>query len=95
MQLDPQDPNVRIAVFGKQVQDFLDGPIGDYLVKRAQAEIDKGVAALKDCDAEDPKAIRTCQNQIRVAEMIIEWLGDAISYGEGATELLKEEIHAS
>lgn len=91
MPLDPDDPNLRMAVFGRQVEDFLNGDIGSYLVKCAQAEIDEGLKALRTVDAEDPKAVRTAQNRVEVAESIMQWLGDAISRGHAAVELLKGE----
>ena len=33
MRLDPEDPKVRWATFGRQVEDFLTGDIGDYLLR--------------------------------------------------------------
>lgn len=91
MPLDADDPNVRTAVFGRQVEDFLNGDVGSYLVKCAQADIDEGLKELRAVDAEDPKAVRAAQNKVAVAESIMMWLGDAIQRGHAATELLQEE----
>lgn len=91
MPLDADDPNLRMAVFGRQVEDFLNGDIGSYLVACAQADIDEGLKELRSVNAEDPKAVRAAQNKVAVAESIMMWLGDAIQRGHAATELLQEE----
>ena len=45
--LDPQDPRVEWATFGRMVEDFVKGPIGGYLIKKAQAQTDEAVEKLK------------------------------------------------
>lgn len=92
--LDPDDPVVRWATFGRQVEEFLAGPIGSHLVRKAQAEIDDAVEKLKQVDPEDVRTIRTLQNKAHVAESIVGWLGDVIHEGQGALEALKEDEHA-
>jgi len=89
--LDPADPRVEWASFGRMVEDFLQGPIGDFLVKKAQEQSADAMDKLKVAAPEDPNAIRTLQNQIQVAESIIRWLGEAIHEGQMALEHLKEE----
>lgn len=90
MPLDPEDPKVRWAMFGKQVELFLQSDVGSYLVKRAKAECDEAVEQLKQVDAFDGKAVATIQLKARVADAVIVWLGDAIAAGESAIEQLKE-----
>lgn len=92
MQLDPEDPKVRWAMFGKQVELFLQGDIGSYLVKRAKQEGDEAVEELKKVDAFDGNAVAAIQLKARVADAVIVWLGDAIAAGESATEQLKEDL---
>ncbi len=92
--LDPDDPVVRWATFGREVEDFLSGPIGAHLVRKAQVEIDEAVEKLKQVDPEDTKTIRMLQNKAHVAESIVGWLGDVIHEGQGALEALKEDEHA-
>ena len=53
MSLDPDDPKVRWAAFGKQVEYFLQSDIGAYLVKRAKQEGDEATEGLKRVDAFD------------------------------------------
>lgn len=89
--LDLNDPRVEWASFGRMVEDFLQGPIGDYLVKKAEEQSAEAMEKLKVTPPEDANAIRTHQNQIQVAESIIRWLGEAVHEGQMALEHLKEE----
>lgn len=91
MSLDPEDPKVRWATFGKQVEFFLQSDIGSYLVKRAKQEGDEALEELKKVDAFDGNKVSTLQLKARVADAVIVWLGDAIAAGESATEQLKQE----
>jgi len=79
------------AVFGKQMEEFVQSRIGSYLMERINRDYDDGVTALKAADAEDPKAIRTAQNQIRRAEDMQTWILSAIEEGLGATQILEGE----
>lgn len=89
--LDPADPRVDWASFGRMVEDFLHGPIGDYLVKKAEEQASEAMEKLKVAPPEDINTIRTLQNQIQVAESIVRWLGEAIHEGQMALESLKED----
>ncbi len=90
-ELNPEDPTVRWAAFGRQVELFLDSDIGKYLVKKAQAQSAQAMEELVVADPNDPKLIASIQNRIKVADSIIEWLGDAIAEGHSAIQILKEE----
>lgn len=92
MPLDPDDPKVRWATFGKQVEYFLQSDIGSYLVKRAKQEGDEAMEELKKVDAFDGQKVASLQLKARVADAVIVWLGDAIAAGESATEQLKEDL---
>lgn len=69
-----------------QVEVFLQGPIGQFLIKRADEEIESAVEALKRIDPEDPKGIRAQQHIIQVAESVQYWFADAIQAGHNAAE---------
>jgi len=88
--LDPEDPDVQNAVFGRQVELFLETDIGQYLVRYADAEVNRASEALKYVDPEDPKAIRELQFKVRVAESVIGWLGEAIQNGAQSRVALEE-----
>lgn len=93
--LDPNDPNVRIAVFGQVVQDFLKSDVGDFLLRKAQEEANDAMDLLKKAPPEDALSIRELQNRIWRAESIMNWLGEAIETGLQAKEQLEEENHGS
>jgi len=89
MQLNPDDPEVRTAVFGVQVQQFMASDIGLYLMQKADDYAQEAIDSLTRADPEDPKAIRTLQNRILVADLIANWLQEAIAMGEQAESHLE------
>jgi hypothetical protein len=93
--LDPENVLVRAGVFGRQVEQFFETDIGDYILQRAQKEIDEAVFKLKKVNPRDAELIQTYQNDIRVCESIISWLADAIAQGQAAVETLKGEEDAT
>ncbi len=88
--IDEENPTVRLGVFGKQVEMFLESEIGEYLRACAAKDIDEATEALKAVDPEDPKAIRALQFKVRVASAVIGWIADAIESGKQAVESLRE-----
>lgn len=91
--LDPQDPNVQSATFGRMVEDFFSSPIGEYFIEQAEKELEVAVEALKIVDAEDPKLIRKYQNDAHVASKLLAWIADAILKGHMAITNLQEELN--
>lgn len=91
MSLDPDDPKVRWAVFGKQVEDFLYSDIGDYLLGCAKREEQEALEQLRRVAPWRRRRIQQLQNQIAIAESIQRWLGDAIASGHAALEQLRED----
>lgn len=89
--LDTDNPELRVAVFGRQVENFLDSDIGRYLQQCASIEIDEGLDKLKSVDPDDPVAIRKAQNRVVIAESVIGWLLDAVNRGHQSVEVLKGE----
>lgn len=88
--IDPESDEMRLAVFGRQVEMFLESDVGTYIVQCADTEIDAATEKLKDVNPEDPKAIRDLQFKIRVAQSVVGWLGDAIRSGAQAKEVIQE-----
>lgn len=88
--LDPESDEMRLAVFGRQVEMFLETDVGTYIVRCAQSDIETATEKLQSVDPEDPKAIRELQFKIRVAQSVMGWLGDAIRSGSQAKEVIEE-----
>lgn len=80
----------RTIDFGFQVEAFLQSEIGQYLVRRAETEIESATDKLKHVDAEDPKRIRQLQHIVQVAESVQYWLAEAIQAGNAAQDELIE-----
>jgi hypothetical protein len=88
--IDPESPDLQRAVFGRQVEMFLQSDVGAYVLQCAQTEIDEATEKLVRVDPEDPKAIRALQHKIGVAESVMNWLADAVRSGTQAREALEE-----
>jgi hypothetical protein len=89
--LDPDDPTVQIAVFGEQVRQFLQGDIGDYLLKRADKRREEAIHDFGKVNADDPSAVRQIQVRVLVADSIKQWLADAIIAGMEARKYVESE----
>lgn len=74
-----------------QVEAFLQGPIGRYLIQRAEAQIEEALDQLKHVDPENASQIRAIQHNIHVAEDFQYWLAEAIQAGHNAAENFMKE----
>ena len=92
-ELDYNDPLVKAAVLGRQVEEFLETDIGKYLVGRAENEAADAMEQLKRVASWRKSRIQQLQNAVLTAENFQKWLGQAYSEGlhclhtiEGDTE---------
>lgn len=93
--LDPEDPLVRTAVFGVEVQEFLKGPIGDFLIKRAESRLAALMEQLKKLDPHTQAgAMAKAQAEIAHLEKFEGWLAEAVQAGLTATAIIDGEIDA-
>lgn len=79
--------------FGFQVEAFLESEIGQYLIKRAEAQVSDAAESLKRVDPENPTQIRALQHNIQVAEDIQYWLAEAIRAGYASQDELMDQSH--
>ena len=87
------DPLIKVAVVGEQARQFLQTDLGDYLLKRAQAQIDSATEELKRVSPSwiwGRRKIERLQGQIAVAENTIHWLAEAITEGDAANKILED-----
>ncbi len=82
---------LRTAALGMDVRVFLDSPVGQYLIKRAETEVESALVALKDVDPENPRLIRELQNRAYRAQTVLQWLAEAIQEGENAERMAAQE----
>ncbi len=87
----PHDDLLETAVFGKEVENFLNSRIGKYLVRRAEAEAETATESLKTTASWRSRRIRDLQNEIKVAESFQQWLADAVMDGHQALNLIEGE----
>lgn len=86
-----QDALRRVAL-GMDIEHFLQGPVGLYIVGRAEQQRAEALDKLAEADPEDPKAIRSIQNQIAIIDSIQQWIADALTDAEQAEKQLHEEM---
>lgn len=79
-------------LLGDDIDTFFKSDIGQYIVGRAQQEIDDAVIKLKTVTPEDIKQVRKLQNRINVAEGSLLWLQEALISGKQAMETLQENL---
>jgi hypothetical protein len=82
---------VEAASFGREVEHFLNGRIGNHLIQRAKAQSDQWTEKLKNIDPWETDQVMLCQMKIHVAELIIGWLGEVIAEGHQALQALEEQ----
>ncbi len=88
----PEDPKVEIAVFGRDVELFLEtDPIGQFVVSRIRETIELAKNELLVADPHDPEEIRDIQNRAQVAEHCRAWFAQAIQDGMNAAQLIQQE----
>lgn len=84
------DPVVKTAVLGQQAEDFLNDPIGSYLLKQSRSDEAEAMEMLKKHDPHDWRGIQALQNRIAVAENFQVWIGIAIREGAQALNQIEE-----
>jgi len=90
--LDPSDPVVNSAVFGKQVEAFLTSDLGTYLIRKSEEE--EALAAerlIVGAHTMSIKDILAEQATITRARTFRDWLAYAVQDGLQALEMLESE----
>lgn len=86
---DPEDPNVKTAVFGKMVEDWIAGDVGQYVVRRYENRIDEVTDRLKRIAPWRFLRIMRLQHELKVREEFLMDLGSAIQEGHNALNILE------
>ena len=87
--LDPEDPAVRTAVFGKVVEDFLVSDVGKSLASYAKDRIEEKTEKLKKIWPLRVFTIMKLQNEIELWEGFQQCLANAIMDGQQAMNVLQ------
>jgi hypothetical protein len=78
---------LRTAGLGMDIEAFLGGPVGTYLIRRSEDEIKEAVSDLCRADPDDAKGIRDLQNRIWRAEAFQQWLAEGVQEGYQAAKI--------
>jgi hypothetical protein len=90
--LDPADPVVNAAVFGKQVEDFIRSDIGTYLIKKCTGEENEAVERLVErAHVMSHEEVLAEQSIIARSRGFRDWLGYAVQDGLQALTMLEGE----
>jgi hypothetical protein len=81
---------IRRAVFGKQVEAFLNSEIGQYLLARALAQKYNAQAEFATVDCAQVELVRKLQNDINQANDIARWLAQAVDDGVKALSIIED-----
>jgi hypothetical protein len=92
--LDPEDPLVKQAVFGVQMEDWLKGPIGSYVMNRVRQRLSALESQLKTIDPQKVMEVAKLQVEIKHWESFAGWIGDAIQMGYEAEATIDGERDA-
>jgi len=78
---------------GAEAERFLQSNVGKYMVQRAEALRERGIAYITAVSPTDTAAIIEAQMQIRMADNFQQWIADLLQEGEEAerqVEILTE-----
>lgn len=84
MPLDPNDPQVRVAIFGEQVKQFLDSDIGVYLLQCADEDAGAAMREFAQVELTDTAKLAAIQLKLNTARNVENWLKQAIIAGKQA-----------
>lgn len=85
-----EDELLSIAKMGVDAEAFMRTPLGRFLQKKAQDEIDAATNELIDAKPEDVELGREIRNRIHIAAMFLTWMRESINGGRAAYDQLKE-----
>lgn len=92
--LDPDDPLVRTAVLGLQVKEWLEGPVGDFVMGRVRQRLSSLERSLKTIDPLKTMEVARLQAEIKHWEGFVGWMGEAIQAYETAAAIIDGEQNA-
>lgn len=81
---------IRRAVFGRQVESFYCSDIGKYVIARCKELRYTAQQDFKNCDPTDHKQVMRIQQNVKLADAIENWLGEAIGDGLRALNILED-----
>lgn len=87
---DRQEDLMPVAIFGRQVGQFMSSDIGKYMLGRARDQYEAALDEFKRCDVNDVEVVRGLQNQMKMAENVRSWLEQAVQEGLQALKLLED-----
>lgn len=77
------------VLLGEQVNRFLFGEVGKYLLQKAERDRDRAIAEISTVDPHNATEIVRLQSELATPGKVLKWLADAVSAGLVARERLE------
>lgn len=88
-----RDAILELAVFGREVDNFLSSSVGVYLNQKITEEVNRAMNALRTVDPANAGAVAAAQARATVFSDISNWLMQAIAAGQQAEIALQESSY--
>jgi hypothetical protein len=79
------------ATLGREARDFLNSPLGSYLIAQVDRTIEEAQDSLSKVSPWRRRRITALQNEIWRAKSVLGWIAQAIQEGQAAEAALIEE----
>lgn len=79
------------AALGKDAEEFFQSDLGRFILGRCQQEIDAAHAELETVWPWRKSRIRALQTKAWRARTVVGWLGDLVTAGKAASDILEQE----
>lgn len=82
------------AGFGVEIEHFITGPVGQYLIAMANQEAEEAVEEMKTVDVSDTEAVRKVQDKLNTPNKVMDWLERVVKEGRESHDILREAEEA-
>ena len=83
--------DMQMAKLGIEAEAFKHSALGHYLYDRADIEKEQAIKELISIDDDDVKLNRKYRNKIKVVDMFMQWIDEAINSGNAAAANIEAE----
>ena len=90
MRQDQRQEAFEVGRFGIEVERFLAGELGKYLIAKAEQDRDRAIAEIATVDPHNATEIVRLQSELATPNKVVKWLADAVSAGRVAHDQLRQ-----
>lgn len=82
---------LKVVALGIEAERFLTSPLGRYFITRAEHQREEALANLIGADPHKADLVQRLQNEVRLVDMVQQWIADAITEGQAQEKALIDE----